>query len=159
LQNLQHRKRAKEQVKIYRLFYYNASPPNEGIYYDGQIYDAYVFASDLIKSAKKSIILIDNYVDDTVLTMLSKRAKNITAVIHTAKISKQLSLDLQKHNEQYPKILIKTYSFAHDRFLILDNQTVYHIGASLKDLGKKMFAFSKINLNPDDLINRLDLNQ
>ncbi|MFH2096028.1 MAG: RhuM family protein, partial [Bacteroidota bacterium] len=117
-------------------------PPNQGIYFDGQIFDAYVFVSDLIKSAKKSIILIDNYVDESVLNMLTKRAEKVSATIYTHKISKQLQQDLQKHNSQYPAIQIKTYSRSHDRFLILDEKEVYHIGASLKDLGKKWFAFS-----------------
>ena len=129
--------------------------PNEGIFYNGQVYDAYVFVGDLIKTAKKSIVLIDNYIDDTVLTMLTKRAKNVSAVIYTGKISKQLSLDLEKHNQQYPPIEINLYTHAHDRFLIIDNEIIYHIGASLKDLGKKLFAFSKINLDSKQLIKKL----
>ncbi len=130
-------------------------PPKEGIYYDGQVFDAYVFVSELIKSAKRSIVLIDNYVDETVLTMLTKRRKNVESTIFTTKISKQLKLDLQNHNKQYPEIKIKTFSKSHDRFLIIDNEIVFHIGASLKDLGKKWFAFSKIQLDPNDLIKRL----
>lgn len=118
-------------------------PPTEGIFYNGQIFDAWQFISDLIKSANRSIILIDNYCDDTVLSLISKRKKDVTAVVYTKSISKQLSLDLEKHNQQYPKIEIKVFKQSHDRFLIIDNKTVYHIGASLKDLGKKWFAFQK----------------
>jgi len=130
-------------------------PPNEGIFFDGQVFDAYIFVSDLIKSAKKSIILIDNYVDESVLSILSKRNMGINATIYTSNISKQLLLDLKKHNEQYPAIEIIEFAKSHDRFIIIDKQIVYHIGASLKDLGKKWFAFSKIALEPMDLINRL----
>lgn len=129
-------------------------PPIEGIFYDGQLFDAYKFAADLIRSAKKSIVLIDNYVDESVLLMLSKRGNGVSATIYTHKISAQLQLDLDKHNDQYPPINIRTYCQAHDRFLILDNTDVYHIGASLKDLGKKMFAFSKMNI-PASLITKL----
>jgi len=130
-------------------------PPNQGIFFDGQIFDAYVFVSDLIKSAKKDIILIDNYVDESVLTLLTKRSENVIATIYTQKINKQLQLDLQKHNSQYPEIFIKTLNQSHDRFLILDQKEVYHIGASLKDLGKKWFAFSRISISLDVLIDRL----
>lgn len=112
-------------------------PPVEGIFYDGQIFDAYKFATDLIKSARKSLILIDNYVDESVLLMLSKRNPGVSATIYTQKITPQLQLDLDKHNDQYPPINIKTYRNGHDRFLIIDDGEVYHIGASLKDLGKK----------------------
>ena len=120
-------------------------PPVEGIFYSGQIFDAYTFASDLVRSAKKSILLIDNYVDDTVLLMLSKRNPGVSATIYTQRITQQLQLDLEKHNDQYPPINIHTYKESHDRFLIIDEQDVYHIGASLKDLGKKLFALSKMN--------------
>lgn len=129
-------------------------PPIEGIFYDGQLFDAYKFAADLIRSAQKSVVLIDNYVDESVLLMLSKRGNGVSATIYTHKISAQLQLDLDKHNDQYPPINIRTYCQAHDRFLILDNTDVYHIGASLKDLGKKMFAFSKMNI-PASLITKL----
>jgi hypothetical protein len=121
-------------------------PPVEGIFYNGQIFDAYKFAADLIRSAKKSILLIDNYVDESVLLMLSKRDIGVTATIYTHTISNQLNLDIQKHNSQYPRIEVKTYKQCHDRFLIIDDTDVYHIGASLKDLGKKMFAFSKLDI-------------
>ena len=120
-------------------------PPHEGVFFDGQIFDAYVFVADIIKSAKSSIILIDNYVDETVLTLLSKRNSNAKATIYTKQISSQLQLDLQKHNAQYPPIEIKTFADSHDRFLLIDKTELYHIGASLKDLGKKWFAFSKMD--------------
>ena len=121
--------------------------PSKGIFFDGQVFDAYVFVSNLIKQAKKSIILIDNYVDESVLTLLSKRAESCTAVIYTKSISNKLQLDLKKYNEQYSPIEIKVLKHTHDRFLILDNVKTYHIGASLKDLGKKWFAFSKLEQN------------
>ena len=123
-------------------------PPVEGIFYDGQIFDAYKFASDLIRSARKSLLLIDNYVDDSVLLMLSKRNPGVTATVYTQKITPQLQLDLDKYNDQYPPINIRTYRNSHDRFLIVDDKDVYHIGASLKDLGKKLFAFSKLEIEP-----------
>ena len=129
--------------------------PNEGIFYDGQIFDAYQFASDIIKSATKSIVLIDNYVDESVLTLLSKRNSSVSATIYTASVSKQLKLDLKRFNAQYPKVEVKTFTKSHDRFLIIDNAMVYHIGASLKDLGKKWFAFSKIELDAMKMIKKL----
>ncbi|AZA90097.1 MULTISPECIES: ORF6N domain-containing protein [Bacteroidota] len=118
----------------------------KGIFYDGQIFDAYTFISDIIRSAKISIILIDNYVDDTVLTLLGKREQSVTVKIYTKNISNQLHLDLQRYNSQYPAIEIELLSDAHDRFLIIDHTELYHIGASLKDLGKKWFAFSRIDI-------------
>jgi len=118
--------------------------PKQGIFFDGQIFDAWPFVADLIKSSHKSIVLIDNYVDESILLLLSKRKHGVKAIIYTQNLTKQLKLDLQKHNEQYEAIDIKTFTKSHDRFLIID-ETVYHIGASLKDLGKKWFAFSKIN--------------
>lgn len=121
-------------------------PPVEGIFYDGQIFDAYKFATDVIRTAKKSILLIDNYVDESVLLMMSKRNEGVTATIYTHTISNQLKLDIQKHNSQYPRIEVKTHKQCYDRFLIIDDTDVYHIGASLKDLGKKMFAFSKLDI-------------
>lgn len=119
--------------------------PNKGIYFDGQIFDAYSFISELIKKAEKEIILIDNYVDESVLTLLSKRGKQVNAIIYTKEISKTVKLDLQKHNAQYPPILVKSFALSHDRFLIIDKTELYHIGASLKDLGKKWFAFSRMD--------------
>ena len=130
--------------------------PKQGIFFDGQVFDAYVFVSDLIKKARKSIILIDNYIDESVLMILSKRKKNCSATIYTKNISKQLQLDLKKHNEQYSPIEIKLLKNAHDRFLILDNKFVYHIGASLKDLGKKWFAFSKFDKDALVILEKLD---
>ena len=124
--------------------------PTQGIFYDGQIFDAYTFVSDLIRSAKSRIILFDNYVDDTVLTLLDKRADGVSAQIYTRSISRQLSLDLQRHNAQYRPIVIDAFPNAHDRFLCIDD-TVYHIGASLKDLGKKWFAFSRMEVDTDGL--------
>lgn len=126
-------------------FVRTALPPVEGVFYNGQIFDAYIFATDLIKSARHSLVLIDNYVDETTLLMLSKRNKGVSATIYTAQISKQLQLDLDKHNDQYAPIQVRTYKNSHDRFLLIDETEVFHIGASIKDLGKKMFAFSKMN--------------
>ena len=120
--------------------------PKQGIFYNGQIFDAYVFTADLIKSAKNSIFLIDNYIDETVLQLLTKRKKKVTATIYTKNIPKVLKQDLEKHNSQYPEITIREFTKAHDRFLIIDKTTVYHFGASLKDLGKKWFAFSKMDM-------------
>ena len=118
-------------------------PPVQGIFYEGQIFDAYVFVSDLIKSAKESIILIDNYIDESVLILLSKRGTNVSTTIYTKQITQQLQLDITRYNEQYETIKICESSTFHDRFLLIDDN-VYHIGASLKDLGKKLFAFSKM---------------
>ena len=129
--------------------------PTQGIFYNGQIYDAYTFVSDLIRTAKSSLTLIDNYIDDTVLTLFTKRNKNIDFNIYTKTISKQLKLDIDKHNQQYPTIKIQKFDKSHDRFLIIDNNTVYHFGASLKDLGKKWFAFSKMDIETIDFIKNL----
>jgi len=130
--------------------------PKQGIFYDGQVYDAYVFVSDLIKSARESIKLIDNYIDENVLTLLSKRDENISATIYTKNISKQIQLDLKKHNEQYPSIEIKKFANSHDRFLIIDDKILYHIGASLKDLGKKWFAFSKLEIDIFMILDKIE---
>jgi hypothetical protein len=119
--------------------------PTQGVFFDGQLFDAYELISKIIRSATKEIILIDNYIDESVLIHLSKRATNVEAILYTQKITAQLQLDLAKHNEQYPGIQIKTLKTAHDRFLILDRKELYHIGASLKDLGRKWFGFSKLN--------------
>jgi hypothetical protein len=129
-------------------------PPREGVFYDGQIFDAYKFVSDLIETAKKEIVVIDNYIDTSVLTLLSKRKNNIKATIYTKEISTAMQLDLQKYNAQYPKILIKEKSTIHDRFLIIDSD-LYHIGASLKDLGKKLFAFSKMEMQAAELLRNI----
>lgn len=130
-------------------------PPVEGVFYDGQLFDAYKFVADLIRTATQSLILIDNYVDDTVLTLFTKRNSGVKATIYTAQISKQLSLDLQRHNSQYEPIDIYQFRQSHDRFLIIDEKELYHIGASLKDLGKKWFAFSKIQLDIKEMMGRL----
>lgn len=130
-------------------------PPNQGIFYDGQLFDAHVFVAKIIKSAKKSILLFDNYIDETVLIQLSKREKGVNVVIYTKEYTKQLKLDLERFNKQYEPIEIKKFSKSHDRFLIIDETDVYHIGASLKDLGKKWFAFSKLNIDPKELLGKL----
>lgn len=145
---------AEHDAKI-DFFVRTSLPPVEGIFFDGQIFDAYKFATDLIKSAKCSLVLIDNYVDESVLLMLSKRNIGVSATIYTQRITQQLQLDLDRHNSQYPPIDIRTYRDSHDRFLIIDNTEVYHIGASLKDLGKKMFAFSKLELPVHTIIDVL----
>ena len=129
--------------------------PKQGIFFDGQIFDAYQFVSDLIRTARKSIIVIDNYIDDEVLTVLSKANKKVQITILTKTISKQLALDVKKYNEQYPAITIKEFHNSHDRFLIIDGKTIYHFGASLKDLGKKWFAFSKFDKDAFKLLERL----
>ena len=130
-------------------------PPIEGIFYKGELFDAYKFVTDLIRSAKKSLLLIDNYVDESVLLMLSKRNKGVEATIYTQKMNAQLQHDHDKHNSQYSPIQIHVYKECHDRFLIIDDMEVYHIGASLKDLGKKMFAFSKLDIPTSAITNLL----
>lgn len=130
-------------------------PPNEGIFFEGKVFDAYVFVAGLIKSAKKSIVLIDNYVDESALTMLSKRKSGVACDIFTSHTGNQLLLDVEKHNVQYSEIALHQFSMSHDRFLILDNSIVYHIGASLKDLGKKWFAFSKIGIDANEMLQKL----
>ena len=142
---VQYEKRLDEHEQKIDFFVRTSLPPVEGIFYDGQIFDAYVFVADLIKSATNRIILIDNYIDESVLLMLSKRTESVVAEIRTSHISQTLQLDLQKHNGQYSPITIVQTQKYHDRFLIIDND-IYHIGASLKDLGKKLFAFSKMNI-------------
>lgn len=130
--------------------------PKKGIFFNGQIFDAYNFVSDIVRSAQKSIVLIDNYIDDSVLTLLSKRNSNVRTIIFTKEVSKQLSLDLAKYNSQYPSIELKEFEQSHDRFLIIDSKSVYHFGASLKDLGKKWFAFSKFDKEVFKILERLD---
>ncbi len=131
-------------------------PPNEGIFYDGQIFDAYKFVVDLIGSAKKSIILIDNYIDESVLMIFSKRIKGVKATIYTSVISGSFRLDVEKYNAQYEPVEVRVFKKSHDRFLIIDQDVVYHIGASLKDLAKKWFAFSKIKLDANELISKIN---
>jgi phosphatidylserine/phosphatidylglycerophosphate/cardiolipin synthase-like enzyme len=130
--------------------------PKQGIFFDGQIFDAHRFVSDLIRAARKSIVLIDNYIDDTVLTLFSKAQTKVQITILTKTISKQLVLDVKKYNEQYPVITIKEFHNSHDRFIIIDDKTVYHFGASLKDLGKKWFAFSRFGKDAFRLLERLE---
>jgi len=129
--------------------------PKQGIFYNGQIFDAYIFVTDIIKQAKKSIILIDNYIDETVLTMLTKRSTKCKVSIYTQKVTEQIKLDISKHNAQYPEIEIKEFRNSHDRFIIIDRTEIYHIGASLKDLGKKIFAFSKLDTENLKIMERL----
>lgn len=131
-------------------------PPTQGIFFNGQVFDAYVFVADLIKKAKNSIILIDNYVDETVLTLLAKRGEKVNATIYTKNIDKQFLQDLQKHNFQYPEINVQEFKESHDRFLIIDERELYHFGASLKDLGKKWFAFSKMNSLVNEVLIKLN---
>ena len=152
---IQFDKRLDEQERKIDFFIQSSLPPRQGIFFDGQIYDAYTFVADLVRKAARRIVLIDNYIDDTVLTMLSKRADGVEATIYTGNISKQLQLDLDKHNAQYPPITVRTFSKAHDRFLIIDD-AVYLVGASIKDLGKKWFGFTLMeNTEAEELIGRL----
>ena len=139
-------KEISEQINY---FVQKSMPPVQGVFYGGEIFEAYKFVSNLIKIANESIIVIDNYIDESVLTMLDKRKDGVMATIYTDKISNQLKLDLERHNKQYSAIEIQTVKDIHDRFVIIDNEDVFHIGASLKDLGKKLFAFSKLNLPVD----------
>lgn len=129
--------------------------PDKGIFFDGQVFDAYAFVSDLIKRAEKEIVLIDNYLDESVFTLLTKRQAGVKAILYTKSISKSMELDLQKHNAQYPAIELKTFAQSHDRFLLIDQQQLYHLGASLKDLGKKWFAFSRMDSHAVFVINQL----
>ena len=129
--------------------------PKQGIFFDGQVFDAYIFVAKLIKSANKSILLIDNYVDETVLQLFTKRNKNVSVTVFSKNITKLLLQDLQKHNAQYPEIELVKFTKAHDRFLIIDETSVYHFGASLKDLGKKWFAFSKMQMEAMEMIPKL----
>ena len=130
-------------------------PPVEGIFFDGQIFDAYRFVSDLIRKAKDSVVLIDNYIDDTVFSLLDKRREGVKAIVYTKSVNDQLQLDITRHNEQYATIEVKQFNKAHDRFLLIDDE-VYHIGASIKDLGKKWFAFTLMHdIKASELINKM----
>jgi len=150
----EHDRKLDEHTEKIDFFIRTSLPPVEGIFYDGQIFDAYVFATNLIKSARRTIVLIDNYVDESVLTLLSKRAPGVEAVIYTGKCTEQLALDLRRHNVQYPPLKLKNYAQSHDRFLIIDG-VIYHLGASLKDLGKKWFAFSLLHFEAKELLKRI----
>lgn len=141
--------------KMFQALEKSQEPPKQGIFYDGQVYDAYVFVCSLIRKAKKSLVLVDNYVDESVLSLLSKRVGGIVAIVYTKSVSKQLALDLKKHNEQYSPITINIFENSHDRFLIIDEQEIYHLGGSLKDLGKKWFAFSKLELGTVEMLQKL----
>ena len=141
------------QEKV-NFFVRTSLPPHQGIFYDGQIFDAYTFINDRIREATTRIILIDNYIDDSVLTILSKRADKVTATIYTKKPSAQLQLDIQKHNAQYPPISVVEFDRSHDRFLCID-ETVYHLGASIKDLGKKWFAFNRMEMQTTELLQKI----
>lgn len=141
------------QEKV-NFFVRTSLPPHQGIFYDGQIFDAYTFINDRIREATTRIILIDNYIDDSVLTILSKRADKVAATIYTKKPSAQLQLDIQKHNAQYPPISVVEFDRSHDRFLCID-ETVYHLGASIKDLGKKWFAFNRMEMPTTELLQKM----
>ena len=151
---IEHEQRISDNEKQIELFVRKALPPVEGVFCDGQIFDAYVFASQLVKSAKTRVILIDNYIDESVLLLLSKRNENVAATIITRRAGLMLKQDLAKHNAQYLTIDMKVADRVHDRFLIIDDD-VHHIGASLKDLSKKLFAFAKMEINANDLIKLL----
>jgi len=142
--------------KIFKALEDKSITPKQGIFFDGQIFDAYVFAADLIKSASKSIVLIDNYIDESVLQLFTKRKPNVHVTIFTKKVTKILEQDLEKHNTQYSEIVIKRFANAHDRFLIIDEKEIYHIGASLKDLGKKWFAFSRFEAGAIEMLAKLE---
>lgn len=129
--------------------------PKQEVFFDGQVFDAYVLVNNIIKTAKKSIVLVDNYIDESVLVLFCKRKKGVSLTIFTKEISKKLELDIKKHNEQYQPVTIKEFNKSHDRFLVIDNEHVYHIGASLKDLGKKWFAFSKLDRSSVNIIDKL----
>ncbi|NPE32043.1 ORF6N domain-containing protein [Methanococcoides sp. SA1] len=145
----------KKFEQIFKALEDKSIKPKQGVFYDEQIFDAYVFIADLIKSAKKSILLIDNYIDETVLQLFTKRKKNVSVAIYTKNITKILKQDLEKYNAQHQNIEITKFNKAHDRFLIIDKTTVYHFGASLKDLGKKWFAFSKMEVEAMEMIANL----
>ncbi len=156
IKQIQNRLESDEKFnKIFNAIEEKGRPQKQHLFYDGQIFDAYLFLSDIIKSAEKSIKLIDNYIDESTLILFTKRDVNINMKIYTKTISKQLQLDLKKHNSQYQKIEIKKFDLSHDRFLIIDEKILYHFGASLKDLGKKWFAVSKMDINSFEMIEKL----
>jgi hypothetical protein len=146
--------RVTETENKINFFVKTALPTKEGVFYNGQVFDAYIFVSDLIKTAKKSIILIDNYIDESVLVLLSKRKVKVTATIYTGIITPQLKLDISKHNAQYPSVSIEKRNNIHDRFLLID-ENLYHIGASIKDLGKKLFAFTKMEMDANEFLKNI----
>jgi len=150
----EHTEQIHELQNKVEFFIRTSLPPSEGIFYDGQIFDAYLFANDRIREAKERIILIDNYIDDSVLSMLDKRGEGVSATIYTKNLTRQLALDFERHNSQYAPIDIIQFDKSHDRFLCID-ETVYHLGASLKDLGKKWFAFCRMELTTTELVNKM----
>ena len=160
LEMMQHLQESDKRIdEVFRKLDEGSVHPKQGIFYDGQIYDAYTFVSDLVKSAQKGIVLIDNYVDETVLTLLDKRGNGVTADIYTQQINQQLRLDINRHNSQYPPINVSVFRRSHDRFLCIDD-VIYHIGASIKDLGKKWFAFAKMEvLSPAELVAKINEQQ
>ena len=149
-----HEQRIENVEQKIDFFVRTSLPPHQGIFYEGQIFDAYTFINDRIREATTCIILIDNYIDDSVLTILSKRADKVTATIYTKKPSTQLQLDMQKHNAQYPPINVVEFNRSHDRFLCID-EMVYHLGASIKDLGKKWFAFNRMEMKTSELLQKI----
>ena len=157
LEMQQHQQETDKRIdEVFRRLDEGNAKPRQGVFYNWQIYDAYTFVSDLVKSAQKHIVLIDNYVDETVLTLLDKRRKGVSAVVYTQQISRQLQLDIDRHNAQYAPVDVEIFRLSHDRFLCIDDD-VYHIGASVKDLGKKWFGFSKMEiLTPDELVERIN---
>ena len=146
----------KKKAEAFELHIHTSLPPHEGIFYNGQIFDAYAFVANIIKTAKQSIILIDNYIDESVFLLLSKREKGVIVQIYTKHLTPQLKLDSERFNTQFEPIDIKEFSKSHDRFIIIDQKDVFHIGASLKDLGKKWFAFSKINLDATEMLSKIN---
>ncbi len=157
LEMQQHLQESDKRIEeVFRRLDDGNAKPKQGVFYNGQVYDAYTSVAGLIKKAKRRIILIDNYVDETVLTLLDKREEGVSAVIYTHQISRQLVLDIDRHNAQYSPIEVETFHLSHDRFLCIDDD-VYHIGASIKDLGKKWFGFSKMEvLTPNELVERIN---
>ena len=149
---IQHELRLNRLDEKMNFFVRTSLPPVEGVFFEGQIFDAYKLAADLVRSAKESLILIDNYVDESVLTLFTKRQEGVKALIYTQRITSQFRLDLERHNAQYSLIEVKEIRNVHDRFLILDQVEVYHIGASLKDLGKKLFAFSRLHIPAEEIL-------
>lgn len=150
----EHDSQIKELSGKVDFFLRTSLPPKEGIFFDGQIFDAYGFVCDLVKRAKKRIVLIDNYIDETVLTLLDKRSRGVLATIYTKRIDRQLQLDIERHNDQYAPIDVRQAQRIHDRFMVIDD-TLYHIGASIKDLGMKLFAFSKMESSPEMILDSL----
>ncbi len=150
----EHDSQIKELSGKVDFFLRTSLPPKEGIFFDGQIFDAYGFVCDLVKRANKRIVLIDNYVDETVLTLLDKRSSGVLATIYTKRIDRQLKLDIERHNDQYAPIDVRQAQRIHDRFIVIDD-TLYHIGASIKDLGMKLFAFSKMESSPEMILDSL----